>query len=354
MNRLKNLIGGGKTRQTNIELARILSMFMILVIHADMVSLAKPTSIDLSNNPFAVIARYLFESVGIVSVDVFVMISGWFLVKTKTRGVLSFIYQILFFWGGGYLVMLATHNAEFGIKEILNCFAFTNWDWFIKAYLVLFIISPILNIYIQNSDEKIQRQVLVWFFIFTCTLGWMGGASRFFVNGYGPLSFIGLYLLSNYARTAKDSTSNISTLSNLFRFNKYYDLLIFVSTVFANTVIGLFALKLNISLFDKIYAYINPLVIVGALYFLLFFSKININQNRLVNWLAASSFSVYLLHSQIDIRNIFTGIINSIYNANEGVVAIGNIFLFLVIVYLVSVLIDQIRILTWNLISKRI
>lgn len=354
MNRLRILIGGGKNRQTNIELARLLSMFLILVIHADMVSLAKPTSIDFANNPISVIARYLFESIGIVSVDVFVMISGWFLVKTKAKGVLSFIYQILFFWGGGYLVMLATNNAEFSIKGVLHCLALTPWDWFIKAYLVLLIIAPILNSFIQNSSEKLQRSIIFWFFLFMCTYGWIGGARRFFVDGYGPLSFIGLYLLSNYVRNINEFDTVPLRVKQLFNFNKSIDLFIFVTSAILNTIIGVVALKLDVSAYRFVYSYINPLVIIGAIYFLLFFSKIEIKQNTLINWLAASSFAVYLLHGQFDIRPFFTKYVQAIYDSYNGVIVIILIGFYLVLVYLLSVMIDQLRIFTWNKLSKKI
>lgn len=319
-----------------------------------MVSLARPTSVELSDNPLAVITRYFIESIGIISVDVFVMISGWFLINTRTKGVLSFLYQILFFWGGGYIIMLLLGNAELSVKGLLTCFAFTSWDWFIKAYLVLFIISPILNTFIQCTSEKIMRNVITWFFVFMCTYGWVGGASRFFIGGYGPLSFIGLYLLSNYARNAKNNNDVPIVIKRLFCFDKYTDLLIFLITVAVNTIIGIFALKENINIYSLIYAYINPLVIIGALYFLLFFSKLELKQNSIINWLAASSFSVYLLHSQIDIRPFFTEHIQNIYEMHNGIVVVGLIALYLVFVYLVSVLIDQIRIITWNHLSKNI
>ena len=319
-----------------------------------MVSLARPSNVDLINNPLSVITRYLFESIGIISVDVFVLISGWFLIKTRIKNVLSFFYQIIFFWGGLYIIMLLTGNSKFSIDGILTCIAFSGGDWFIKAYIVLFIISPILNAFIQHSTDKLRRNVIFWFFVFTCTYGWLGGARRFFVNGYGPLSFVGLYLLSNYARNAKDNDEIPEWIKKFFCFNKFTDLAIFLLTVSVNTIVGLIGLKENINIYGCVYAYINPLIIIGALYFLLFFSKLNIKQNSIINWLAASSFSVYLLHSQIDTRPFFNEHIQYLYEMHNGILVVGLIALYLIIVYIISVLIDQIRIITWNLLSKNI
>lgn len=344
--------GGGNSRQSNIEIARILSMFFILVIHANMVCLDRPTYDDLSINSTSVIVRYLLESMGIISVDVFVFISGWFMIKPRLQNVTSFIFQVVFIWSLGYLLMMLLGYSDFSIKGILCCFAFTSWDWFIKAYLMLFILAPILNTFIQNSNEKTQRYVLFFFFTFMCTYGFIGGASRFFVDGYDPLSFIGLYLLAQYVHNTSKQKETPLFLKRLFTYNKYIDLAVVIICIILNTVIGVVSLRMQLPLYGLVYSYINPLVIIGALYFLLYFSKSEIKTNKLINWIAASSFAVYLVHSQIDIREFFTRHVQTIYFSNNGIQAIILIFAYLLFVYVLSVLFDQIRIIAWNFICK--
>ena len=90
----------GKVRKSNIELLRIVAMFMILVIHANMISLSRPTSAELIANPLATTTRYFIESLGIVGVDIFVLISGWFLINTRAKSFLSLFFQIMTLWGG--------------------------------------------------------------------------------------------------------------------------------------------------------------------------------------------------------------------------------------------------------------
>ena len=344
---------GGNLRQSNIEIARILSMFFILVIHANMVCLEKPTCDDITVNSASVIVRYLLESMGIISVDVFVLISGWFMIKPRVQNVTSFIYQVIFIWAIGYLLMIVLGYANLNFKGILVCFAFTSWDWFIKAYLMLFILAPILNTFIQNSNEKTQRYVLFFFFTFMCTYGFVGGASRFFINGYDPLSFIGLYLLAQYVHNTSKSEEAPLFVKKLFMCNKYIDLSIVIICMILNTIIGVESLRMQLPLYGLVYAYINPLVIIGALYFLLFFSKLEIKTNKLINWFAASSFSVYLVHSQIDIREIFTNHVQILFYSHNGIKALLLIFAYLLVVYFISILFDQIRIASWRLISKK-
>ena len=136
-------------------------------------------------------------------------------------------------------------------------------------------------------------------------------------------------------------------------YNKYIDLSIVIICMILNTIIGVESLRMQLPLYGLVYAYINPLVIIGALYFLLFFSKLEIKTNKLINWFAASSFSVYLVHSQIDIREIFTNHVQILFYSHNGIKALLLIFAYLLVVYFISILFDQIRIASWRLISKK-
>ena len=161
------------------------------------------------------------------------------------------------------------------------------------------------------------------------------------MSGYGPLSFIGLYLLAQYVRGLSDNGRRTP-----FDLPRHIDLLIFFVCAFLNTAFALIFIDLDP--FSLVYAYCNPLVIVGALYLLLFFSKLKMRTNSVINWIGASSFAVYLFHSQINIREVFSRVIVKLDSCFDGVFAIGMIFLFLILVFMVAILLDQLRILAWN------
>lgn len=215
------------------------------------------------------------------------------------------------------------------------------------------IIAPVLNIYIQNSSEKLQRTVLIGFFIFSSSYGWVGGANRFFVNGYGPLLFIGIYLLSQYAHHALEKDSTPSIIRRLLSFNKKYDFMIFCGCIVINTTMGVLGLYLGKNIYGKVYAYTNPITITAALYLLLLFSKIKMRNIKFINTLAAGSFAVYLLHSQVDIRPLFNKCVQFLFSSYSSISCIAMIFLFLVFVYIASVVIDLPRLWLWNVLSKK-
>lgn len=339
-------------RQANIELLRILAMFMILVIHANMISLPRPTRLDLITDFSPTVTRYFIESLGIVGVNVFVMISGWFLIHTRAKSFLSFLFQVLFFGGGIFLIMLILHKTSLSFHSISEAFFFTKWDWFIKAYIVLMILAPVLNTFIENSTEKLQRYVLIGFFLFSSTYGWLGGASRFFVKGYTPLLLIGLYLLAHYIRQAPSNADAPKFIKRMTTFDKRIDLLIYILCAVINTAIGIASLYFHKFSLFQIYAYVNPFTIIGAMYLLLFFSKIHIKFNKIIKFLATGSFAVYLFHSQVDIRPYFTDGNLYIFNHFSSVACIGAIFIYLIFWYIISVVIDLPRLWLWKKISK--
>ena len=94
---------------------------MILVIHANMISLPKPTHVELIDNPLPTGTRYLIESFGIVGVDVFVMLSGWFLINTRIKSFLSLAFQVISLWGGVFFGILPFgQNEPFSEKSAGN------------------------------------------------------------------------------------------------------------------------------------------------------------------------------------------------------------------------------------------
>jgi surface polysaccharide O-acyltransferase-like enzyme len=91
-----------------------------------------------------------------------------------------------------------------------------DFGWFIKAYIGLLILSPILNTFIENTTEKQLRWTIIYFYIFQTLYGWFPGGAQFFEYGYSTMSFIGLYLLARYLRLYKQE---------VLSWNKWIDLL---------------------------------------------------------------------------------------------------------------------------------
>lgn len=186
-------------RKTNIEVLRILAMFLVLVVHADFWSLGGPSVQEVKNSFLPSLTRIFFESISIVCVNVFIFISGWFKIRPTLKGFANFIFQCAYFLIGIYAVMLCLGYVDLSIKGIAGCFCLTPVNWFIKAYMGLYILAPVLNFFVENASKKTLGSVLIAFYIFQTIYGFTG-AAEFIVHGFSTFSFIGLYLLAQHVK----------------------------------------------------------------------------------------------------------------------------------------------------------
>ena len=327
-------------RQSNMELFRIVAMFLVLVVHADFYSLSMPTPEQTHDSVLPSVVMFLIESLSIVCVNCFVLLSGWFGIRPNLKSFSGFIFQCAFFLFGIYAICLIGGWAPLNLKGLATLFLLVDpYDWFIKAYIGLYILSPVLNAFVEHASEKQLKYTLVSFFAFQSVYGWIGSKTAFFLDGYSTISFIGLYLLARYVKLYSPRFSKIG---------KWFDLSIFILTALFGAVVAYSLQYLDLPAAGRMYLYTSPLVIVGSLSLLLFFSKIKL-QNRFVNWVGASSFAAYLLHANPNIGDpFFKAWIIRTYESTEGVSCLVTIFVFLVFVFVAAILIDQLRLLLWR------
>jgi len=108
---------------------------------------------------------------------------------------------MLFFSIGIYIVNLFIGNAVVNLYSVLQCFFLSIHDsyWFIRSYLFLYILSPILNAFIKNASYKQYTIILICFFFYQTFFGW-SNIDVEFNRGFSTIYFIGLYLLAHYVR----------------------------------------------------------------------------------------------------------------------------------------------------------
>ncbi len=117
-------------------------MFMILVVHADFWLLGLPTLAEFHAAPAGTWTRILIESASIGCVNIFILISGWFSIRVSVRGFCSFLFQCAFFLLGFYLLMIMAGQEQPGLRQLAPYLCFTKANWFIKAYIGLYILAP--------------------------------------------------------------------------------------------------------------------------------------------------------------------------------------------------------------------
>lgn len=329
------------TRQSNMELARVLSMLFVLVFHADFLSLGWPTQSDSINEPISTVFKLLIESATVICVDSFVLISGWFGIKPTVKKGIKLILTVLFYSIAIFIVLAIIKGPEtITIDSIKNTLLLSTGYWFIKCYLLLLILTPALNLLVETADEPVFRKVLIALALFQTVFGW-SNATFDYHHGYSTLLFIFLYLLGRYVRKYPIKLLEKRAICLLL-----YIVLSVVMTVFTYAATRFEAIPSSLVWYS--FNYLNPFVILSAISFMLFFTKLNL-KSKAVNWIASSCLAVYLIHANDALLPIYAGKVFQIASTNGTPVL--SIAIFIIIVYMASILIDKLRILLFRLVN---
>lgn len=308
-----------KTRQTNIEVLRILAMFMIIALHY----LGKGNTLlpyqneGFNQNGFL---SWTLESLSFVSVNIYILISGYFLVdsKFKLEKILQLWLQMFFYSAGIFAIF-----KIFGIlpEKYMNIYYIDIFvrplgmqhNWFPSMYVILFLSSPFLAVVVKKISKK-QLQVLIFvlliFFSNILKAVYPFGPG-FDDNGYGVIWMVCLFMIAGYIKLYVPITG---------KWGK--KILVYLICSLA-TVISYFAISYLYLLTDKgadqikfFYAYNSPTVIVASI--ALFLAFLNMGQkkrrdedkkhpfvNKVILYIASLTFGIYLIHEHMLLRNLW-------------------------------------------------
>lgn len=320
------------SRQSNIELLRILSMAAVIMVHLDGASVGLPTPGSLAEATAADWWRIIVESVTIIGVNCFTLISGYFGIHARFSKLLRFTLMCMFYAVGIYTVYAIFKPEIWSWTDwIESWMVFTHTDlWYVPAYLILFLLSPMLN---AATEALSLRKFGLWLSLFVLAnvwCGWLWGAS-FNANGYTPVQLIMMYLIGRFiSRWIKQCTPPRKKLQ----------------VISALTWIGAVALTALLAIWMQplsVYAYNSPWVIFSSVAAFLFFTTLKL-QSDTVNALAKGAFAAYLIHKNPLIWcNIVRPTALHFWNMDSLWIYTAFTLLFTSVIYTASAAIDAVR-----------
>lgn len=285
--------------------------------------------------------QVIIESISVVCVNIFVLISGWFGIRPTFRGLFAFIFQCIYFLSGTYIVTCSIGISEFSLTGLKGClFLLPSTNWFLRAYIGLYILSPILNIFLDKISNKGLLQFLIVFYVFQTVYG-CTNISEFINWGYSTFSFIGLYCLARYVRYC---------ISDKYKTVGW----ILIICIFINSLLFYISCYLKKDGFIYVYSYINPFVIISSCCYLLIIRRIRMGVSPVFNYLSKSAFAVYLLHaSPFIFNNYYKPIIQELYYSHHTVI-LGwiKIIIFILLVFITAICLDLPRRYIWKKIEN--
>ena len=264
-----------KSRNSNLELMRVLAIVLIVMHHYICYS---GFTIPATMRDRLVISG--FFAFGKMGVDFFVVISGYYMVESRytLRKFLKLWGQVWLYSVGIYLLcalVLCPENAPLRFENVRNALFPLSFGtyWFPTTFVCLMLTSPILNELLHRLPREKLRLLLAVLFLLGSFLPTVARASNQ-LSSYGR--FILFYLLAGYVRLyprgGKPGRHLLLALG------------LWLFLLLRGTVHGIF---------EEIY---SPVTIAISVELLVFFAESKPRYSRVINWLGAGSFGVYLFH----------------------------------------------------------
>ena len=183
-------------RNSNIEMLRIISIFLIVLSHW-----AVHSNFSFPEDRFS-LNQFIVEvfSIGELGVCIFVLISGFYSVK-QTQSIGGFLKLLLKIWIYNICILLIVQVGgihRVSLEDVLHSIVpIYRTHWFAYAFLILYIMMPYINKLANNLGKNEFRVLLLtlfigWSVVFTLT----GADLEFSYLGW----YIFIYLLGAYIR----------------------------------------------------------------------------------------------------------------------------------------------------------
>ena len=253
-------------RNSNIELLRIIAMMFIVVLHI-MVHILKGATPG---------SEYII-GITVTGVNLFILISGFFGIRTTWKSFMSLMSIVIFFYAIALLLNWSIFNRPPTIGEVVTFFtpiSRSTW-WFVKCYLLLAIFSQFINMVLENSSKAQYGFLLGALIYISCISGFL---LRNPINpdGYNLFQFITLYVIG-------DAIKRYNILQRV-------PIKMFIAIYILSTIATIFLMGIH---YNARY-YNNPTIIIAAVSLFCIIGKIDF-KSKTVNRIAGFMFPVYLL-----------------------------------------------------------
>lgn len=338
-----------KTRDSNFEALRVISMFMVIILHIGTHGIQKHVEVQSFLDEKTLYLYYFIRSLSIIAVSLYVLISGYFLSTSKFKIVklTRLFLETSLFSSVIYVLNVMTGYADFSRADFVSSLVsiIMGEYWFVSTYFVLFAVSPYLNKLIGHLSKKEHLRLLLLLFIF-CNI-WQFLYQKNFsgvFGGYSLVYFVFLYFLAAFIR-------KYNTISKGLKRNLY--LFIYMALAMLNSV--LVTHNVSIGNVDSWFAYNSPIVLAMSYCLFQYFRTLTFKSIS-INFTATYVFGIYLIHEQPIFKKVLwhkLGIIEDI-TSSSGLGVIIHMFLYAIAIFACCWILSYIISSTFNYVFTKV
>ena len=336
-------------RNSNLELMRIVSILFIIIFHL----IYRTFSIhdyQMSSATYLLV-RFII-ALTLVHVNSFILLTGYFQCEKKLKfskllsiNNATWFYSILFLLLALFLTERMNIPLVYPITDLDIFKTIIPLDyglyWYIGLYLLLYLLSPILNTVIANSNQKrLFKIIIVLLLVFSIIPTFTLDAAINTNEGHSLVNFILLYFLGAYLKKYDISKSFLlKRLTDKSRQLLY--IVGFISLAFLSLLFLSFSLQLKSNTSNEIINYLSnvflsfhnsfgsPIVIIQTIFYFLFFTTLNF-KSRVINTISTCTLGIYVIHENIYGRDNLYGFLDYLNVKNitiKFIILIKEIFL---------------------------
>lgn len=327
-------------RESRGELLRLICMLMIVMHHFAVHCLYPHILTCTEPGDIGEILVLLTHAYIFIGVNCFILLSGFYGIRVSIKSFFR-LYMILSFYAiltsilGGGNILCALRAAVMPFSALLPSIGNSEY-WFIKDYIALYFISPILNVAKENMNEKHYATICVLLLILQVYFGDI--TSLIDTNrGYSLLNFILLYMIGGY-------------LNRFFIMKKMQDMrnksaIIFICAGllwgFA-TIMKAYNCAIHFPKWHP-WAYNNIIIIITSVAFFMFAMSFSI-KSKIINWLASSCLAVYIIQENylFDYKWFASGV--PYFDISSPAIKLGYWICISVLFMISALLLDKIRV----------
>ena len=331
-------------RDSGLDLLRILSMLMVVVLHCLFATGVLDSENAITNN-----YAWLLRAFSIVAVNCFFLITGYFGGSRpfKVKKLVLLWMEVEFYSVSIYIIAGFIGVTKFTMKGILFslCPIMFKQYWYMTTYFVLELLRPFLNCATNNMSVTRQKTLVgVLIVVFSlCTTFVPVEYTLDDTSGYGIIWAITMYCIGNLKSKSTYQRCNKSLCFSVYA---TASMLIYISGVLINKYA--FLLGKTSAARTKFYQYNSILVLIAACALFDLFRQIDCESRKGIRLISTSTLAVYLIHAH---PAIFIPLWTTILKLNECIES--NLYIIVsmvacVLVFFVCILIDKFRIFIFH------
>lgn len=338
-------------RNYGIDLLKITCLLGVVILHI----LGHGGILNSTKTTLAFSLAWLLEILVYPSVNCFVIISGFVGFRgekyyPRIKNLISLYFVVLFYSIViGLFFKVFVSGSLSAIEEIIKLFfpVTTTQYWFFTAYFAMFIVSPALNLFVHKADSRMLK-LLLGVTLFLAVLSCV--RDPFYLNaGFSFAWFCQLYIIGATIRK-----HNIAE-----KFSKHFWGLTVIVALLITWIPKILSRLVGTNIGEVLFAriggmlisYCSPTIIIMAIGFVCIFEGIKIREfiKTIIRFLVPATFSVYLLHENYYIRELFIGERFVFANNYHPFLIVLIVVLSALAIFLACVVIDKIRALLFKI-----